>query len=566
MNYGIVDFLKLIGSLCVFLYGMKLMSEALQKVAGNNMRKILAAMTSNRIAGVLTGILITTIIQSSSATTVMIVSFVNAGLLTLVQSIGVIMGSNIGTTITAWLISILGFKVSMAEISLPLIGLSLPILFSAKRSRKNWGELVMGFGLLFIGLEFLKNSVPDLHQHPELFTFLQNYTDMGYGSYLLFLLIGTVLTVIIQSSSATVALTLIMCARGLISFDIAAAMVLGENIGTTITANLAALVANTTAKRAAFAHFLFNVFGVVWVISIFPLFLQLVTRLCIEINIGNPMESTAAIPMALALFHSVFNIVNMLFLIGFSKHIAKLVTLIIPAKEGQTADEFMLKHIKIGLLSTPDASLFQAQQEIALYARNTKSMFLRVTALIDYNAKDFEKEFPKITKLEDKSDEVEVKIADYLTQVAESKLTTENSQRLRAMYKIVSEIESIADSSLNIAKAFGRKFEQNVSFSESQNNKIKNMFDIVEEALDVMCTNLASEYKGVNTKKAYEMERAIDNVHTIQQQEHLSAIEEKKYDYPTGIIYMDILGDCEKLGDYIINVTEAIKEVGITDI
>lgn len=566
MNYGIVDFLKLIGSLCVFLYGMKLMSEALQKVAGNNMRKILAAMTSNRIAGVLTGILITTIIQSSSATTVMVVSFVNAGLLTLVQSIGVIMGSNIGTTITAWLISILGFKVSMAEISLPLIGLSLPILFSAKRSRKNWGELVMGFGLLFIGLEFLKNSVPDLHQHPELFTFLQNYTDMGYGSYLLFLLIGTVLTVIIQSSSATVALTLIMCARGLISFDIAAAMVLGENIGTTITANLAALVANTTAKRAAFAHFLFNVFGVVWVISIFPLFLQLVTRLCTEINIGNPMESTAAIPMALALFHSVFNIVNMLFLIGFSKHIAKLVTLIIPAKEGQTADEFMLKHIKIGLLSTPDASLFQAQQEIALYARNTKSMFLRVTALIDYNAKDFEKEFPKITKLEDKSDEVEVKIADYLTQVAESKLTTENSQRLRAMYKIVSEIESIADSSLNIAKAFGRKFEQNVSFSESQNNKIKNMFDIVEEALDVMCTNLASEYKGVNTKKAYEMERAIDNVHTIQQQEHLSAIEEKKYDYPTGIIYMDILGDCEKLGDYIINVTEAIKEVGITDI
>lgn len=566
MNYGIVDFLKLIGSLCVFLYGMKLMSEALQKVAGNNMRKILAAMTSNRIAGVLTGILITTIIQSSSATTVMVVSFVNAGLLTLVQSIGVIMGSNIGTTITAWLISILGFKVSMAEISLPLIGLSLSILFSAKRSRKNWGELVMGFGLLFIGLEFLKNSVPDLHQHPELFTFLQNYTDMGYGSYLLFLLIGTVLTVIIQSSSATVALTLIMCARGLISFDIAAAMVLGENIGTTITANLAALVANTTARRAAFAHFLFNVFGVVWVISIFPLFLQLVTRLCIEINIGNPMESTAAIPMALALFHSVFNIVNMLFLIGFSKHIAKLVTLIIPAKEGQTSDEFMLKHIKIGLLSTPDASLFQAQQEIALYARNTKSMFLRVTALIDYNAKDFEKEFPKITKLEDKSDEVEVKIADYLTQVAESKLTTENSQRLRAMYKIVSEIESIADSSLNIAKAFGRKFEQNVSFSESQNNKIKNMFDIVEEALDVMCTNLASEYKGVNTKKAYEMERAIDNVHTIQQQEHLSAIEEKKYDYPTGIIYMDILGDCEKLGDYIINVTEAIKEVGITDI
>lgn len=274
MDYGIFDFLKLIGSLGVFLYGMKLMSEALQKVAGDKMRHILAAMTSNRVKGVITGLLITTIIQSSSATTVMVVSFVNAGLLNLVESIGVIMGSNVGTTVTAWLISILGFKISMAEVSLPLIGLCLPLLFSNKRSRKSWGELIIGFGLLFIGLEFLKNSMPNLNENPEIFTFLQNYTDMGYGSYILFMLIGTALTILIQSSSATMALTLVMCANGWISYDIAASMVLGENIGTTITANLAAMVANTTAKRAAFAHFLFNVFGVTWVLAIFPVFLK----------------------------------------------------------------------------------------------------------------------------------------------------------------------------------------------------------------------------------------------------------------------------------------------------
>lgn len=272
MDYGLFDFLKLIGSLGVFLFGMKLMSEALQKVAGNKMRQILSAMTSNRVKGVITGILITAIIQSSSATTVMVVSFVNAGLLSLIESIGVIMGANVGTTVTAWLISILGFKISMAEISLPLIGLCLPLLFSGKRSRKSWGELIIGFGLLFIGLEFLKNAMPDLHKNPEIFTFLKEYTDMGYASYILFMLIGTVLTILIQSSSATMALTLVMCANGWISFEIAASMVLGENIGTTVTANLAAVVANTTAKRAALAHFVFNFFGVLWVLAIFPIF------------------------------------------------------------------------------------------------------------------------------------------------------------------------------------------------------------------------------------------------------------------------------------------------------
>ncbi len=564
MDYNFFDFLQLIGSLGVFLYGMKLMSEALQKVAGAKMRNILAAMTSNRVKGVMTGMLITAIIQSSSATTVMVVSFVNAGLLNLVESIGVIMGSNIGTTMTAWLISILGFKVSMAEVSLPLIGLSLPLLFSGKRSRKSWGELLVGFGLLFIGLEFLKNSMPNLDQNPEIFTFLKNYTDMGYGSYILFMLIGTLLTILIQSSSATMALTLVMCANGWISFEIAASMVLGENIGTTITANLAAMVANTTAKRAAFAHFFFNFFGVFWVLSLFPFVLQSIGQLSIFLGIGDPATTIGAVPMALSLFHTIFNVTNVCILIWFTKPLARLVTKIIPEKKNQD-EAFKLKHIKIGLLSTPDASLFQAQQEIALYGRNTRDMFHKVTEAFEMPGKDFEKALDKLFVLEDECDKVEVEIADYLTKVSESKLSTENSQRIRSMFKIVTEIESIADSSLNVAKAISRRNNQQEVFPEELKNKMEKMFKLVDEALSVMCDNLTKEYREVNAKKAYELERAINDYRTILRQEHLIAIEEKRYNYPIGIIYTDMFSECEKIGDYSINVTESIKEVGTDD-
>lgn len=561
MNYGLFDFLKLIGSLGVFLYGMKLMSEALQKVAGARMRHILSAMTSNRVKGVFTGILITAIIQSSSATTVMVVSFVNAGLLSLIESIGVIMGANVGTTVTAWLISILGFKVSMAEISLPLIGLSLPLLFSNKRSRKSWGELIVGFGLLFIGLEFLKNAMPDLNKNPEIFTFLQSYTDMGYGSYFLFLLIGTLLTILLQSSSATMALTLVMCANGWINYDIAASMILGENIGTTVTANLAAVVANTTAKRAALAHFVFNVFGVIWVMAVFPFFLAGIEKISIFAGIGNPRTDIEALPMALSLFHTTFNVANVIILIWFTKFIAQVVSKIIPLKENNE-DAFTLKHIKIGMLSTPDASLFQAKEEITLYGKNTRNMFHKVTECLNLSHKDFEKAFPSLEKMEDESDNVEVEIANYLTKVSESKLSTVNSQRIRAMFKIVSEIESIADSCLNLAKAIGRRNEQNVVFPESIVNKLLHMFALVEETLSVMCNNLSIEYQDVNAKKAYELENTINDYRTILKQEHLIAIAEKRYDYPTGILYNDMFSECEKIGDYAINVTQAIKEIG----
>ena len=403
--------------------------------------------------------------------------------------------------------------------------------------------------------------MPNLNENPEMFTFLQQYTDKGYGSYILFMLIGTVLTILIQSSSATMALTLVMCANGWIDFRIAASMVLGENIGTTVTANLAAMVANTTAKRAAFAHFLFNVFGVTWVLAIFPLFLHWVEQLSIFLGIGDPATNIDAVPMALSLFHTTFNISNVLILIWFTKLIARLVTRIIPMKESNN-DVFTLKHIKIGLLSTPDSSLFQAQQEIMLYGKNTERMFHKVSECLELSNKDFEKNFAPLEKMEDESDKVEVEIANYLTKVSESKMSTENSQRIRAMFKIVSEIESIADSSLNVAKAINRRNEQHVIFPPELATKLQHMFALVEDALNTMCTNLSMEYREVNAKKAYELEQAINDYRTILKQEHLIAIEEKRYDYSTGILYNDIFSECEKIGDYAINVTQAIKEIG----
>lgn len=585
MNYGIFDLLKLIGSLALFLYGMKLMSESLQKLAGNKMRQILTAMTSNRFTGVLTGVFITALIQSSSATTVMVVSFVNAGLLDLVGSIGVILGANVGTTITSWLVAALGLgKFSMSDLALPIIGCTLPLLFSKKRSRKNWGEMFVGFGLLFLALRFLQESMPtNLHDYPGVGDFIQNISHLGFRSWMIFLIIGAVLTTLFQSSSATVALTLVICSKGWIGYEDAAAMIMGENIGTTITANLAAAVANAQAKRAALAHFIINVFGVIWLFMIFRPFLHFIGDMCVTLHLShyNPIYSdpqllseafapearagvtasiNAAMPLVLSLFNTLAKGINVTILIWFTKLLAKVVSRLIPQKQGE--ETFTLKHIKIGLLSTPDASLFQAKQEISLYGQNTYKMFLKMTEAVMLSKGEFEKEFDQLQKLEDESDQVEVDIANYLTKVSESKLSTENSQRVRAMFKVVTEIESVADSILNVAKAYYRKNEQNVEFPEELTNKIKHMFSLVNESVSIMCSNLMKEYTEVSAKKAYEIEQAINDYRTILKQEHLIAIEEKKYDYSTGILYNDIFSDCEKIGDYAINVTQAIKEIG----
>ena len=585
MDYGLFELLKLIGSLALFLYGMKLMSESLQKLAGNKMRQILTAMTANRFTGVLTGVFITALIQSSSATTVMVVSFVNAGLLDLVGSIGVILGANVGTTITSWLVAVLGLgKFSMSDLALPIIGCTLPLLFSQKRSRKNWGEMFVGFGLLFLALRFLQEAMPtNLQDYPGVGDFIQNISNLGFRSWMIFLLIGAVLTTIFQSSSATVALTLVICAKGWIGYEDAAAMIMGENIGTTITANLAAAVANVQAKRAALAHFIINVFGVIWLFFIFNPFLHFIGDLSVTLHLShynpiysdsellnstfNPEERAsvltsihAAMPLVLSLFNTLAKGINVLILIWFTKILAKIVSRILPLKPGD--DSFTLKHIKIGLLSTPDASLFQAKQEITLYAQNTFSMFKRMLQAFEMSKSDYEKEFDKLQLMEDESDQVEVDIADYLTKVSESRLTTENSQRVRAMFKLVSEIASVADSILNVAKAIMRRNNQGVVFPETLHTKLFHMFSLVENSIEMMCHNLTLEYKDVNPKKAYEIEQAINNYRTLLQQEHLIAIEEKNYDYSIGILYTDIFAECEKIGDYTINVTEAMKEIG----
>ncbi len=585
MDYDIFELLKLIGSLGVFLYGMKLMSESLQKLAGNKMRQILTAMTSNRITGVLTGIFITALIQSSSATTVMVVSFVNAGLLDLVGSIGVILGANVGTTVTSWLVAGLGLgEFSMSDLALPIIGCTLPLLFSKKRSRKNWGEMFIGFGLLFLALRFLQESMPtNLHDYPRVGDFIQKISNLGFRSWMIFLLIGAVLTTLFQSSSATVALTLVICSKGWIGYEDAAAMIMGENIGTTITANLAAAVANVQAKRAALAHFIINVFGVIWLFVIFTPFLHFIGDLSVALHLSryNPIYSNphllneafspearagvlasinAAMPLVLSLFNTLAKGINVTILIWFTKLLAKIVSRLIPPKAGE--DSFKLKHIKIGMLSTPDASLFQAKQEISLYGQNTLEMYHKMVQAFHLPAGEYEKEFEKLQQLEDESDRVEVEIADYLTKVSESKLSTENSQRVRAMFKIVSEIESVADSVLNVAKAIYRRNEQNISFPEELSNKLQHMFSLVDESIVIMCSNLNMEYTQVNAKKAYEIEQAINDYRTILKQEHLLAVEEKRYDYSLGIIYSDMFSECEKIGDYTINVTQAIKEIG----
>ncbi len=559
MDYRLIDLLSLIGSLGLFLFGMKIMSEALQKSAGNKLRQILASMTSNRFKGVLTGFLITAVIQSSSATTVMIVSFVNAGLLSLIESIGVIMGANIGTTVTAWMISILGFNMKISILSLPLIGVGFPLLFFKNGKARYWGEFVIGFAFIFLGLEFLKTNVPDIQSNPHILSFLQDYTNMGLASTLLFILIGTILTIIIQSSSATMALTLVMCNNGWIPFEAAAAMVLGENIGTTITANVAAIVGNVSSKRAARAHFIFNFIGVIWIVSVMPFFLKGIAGIMESSGLASPFGTTASIPVALSLFHSSFNIINTAILIGLAKIIEKIVVWMVPLREED--DEISrLKYISFGLLTTSEMSIIQAKNEINLYARRISKMFgFVVRRFGTTNRRDFEKIEDKITKYEKISDNIEVEIAAYLTKIlANHDITAASSRQIRSMFRIIDEIESIADSCFNIMRTISKKSETKISFNHDQRDGINKMFALVEEAFAVMQSNIEKEYRDVTLEKARKAEEKINNLRDELKRAHLKSIEKKRYSYLSGIFFNDIYCECEKMGDHIINITEAI--------
>ena len=558
MDYSFFDFLRLIGSLALFLYGMKIMSEGLQKFAGDSLRRILTAMTTNRVTGVLTGVLITALIQSSSATTVMVVSFVNAGLLTLTQSIGVIMGANIGTTVTAWLISALGFKVDIAAFALPLLAFALPLFFSGKSSRKSIGEFVFGFAFLFMGLQSLKANAPDLGANPEMLAFVQNYTDMGFFSIILFLFIGAILTMIVQASAATMAITLIMCANGWIDYHLGVALVLGENIGTTITANLAALTGNTQARRAALAHLVFNVFGVMWVLVLFYPFTNAVSWFVTHVmKVSDP---AVAISFKLAAFHTAFNISNTFIMIWFVSLIEKTVcTLIKPKVEDE---EYRLRYITGGMLSTAELSILQAHKEISLFAERTARMFNMVKELFyEKNEETFLKTYSRIEKYENISDRMEIEIANYLTEVSEGRLSSESKEEIRIMLRAVSEIESIADSCNNLARSIKRRNEFKSEFTEEQNKHLDHMFELVSGALNRMNLILHKpELVHDDINPSYNIENEINNYRNQLKSRNIEDINNKLYQYQDGVYYMDMVSESEKLGDYVLNVVQAVIE------
>jgi phosphate:Na+ symporter len=595
MEYSFYDLMTLIGSLGLFLYGMKIMSEGLQKVAGNKLRSILAAMTKNRFAGVLTGIFITALIQSSSATTVMVVSFVNAGLLSLLQSITVIMGANIGTTVTAWIISLFGFKVSIAAFSVPLIAISIPFIFSAKSKRKSLGEFILGFAFLFMGLEMLKNAVPDLRSNPEILEFLTRYTQSGFGSVLIFLGIGTIMTIVVQSSSATMAITLIMCSKGWISYDLGAAMVLGENIGTTITANIAAIPANVSAKRAALAHLTFNIFGVIWMLILFYPFINMITSLVSQYGPGDPTQLTAfsnsidpetlkritsgsetltieemelqkqlgsyqiATSYGLSLFHTTFNIINTFAMIWFVKIIANTVSWVIKKKESD--EEFQLQYISTGMLSTSELSVLQAWKELKVYANRTERMFKLVRELYyEENENEFVKKFSRIQKYENISDRMEVEIARYLTKVADGKLSEESKHQLQTMLRVVSEIESVGDGCFNLARTIMRKRDDKSVYTKDMNANVDLMMNLVEGSIHQMRDSMENNHVSSDEfNRAVNIENEINNFRNQLKLQNVDDVKEKKYDYQASVTYMDMIVECEKMGDYIINVVEALN-------
>ena len=555
----LLNLLSLLGSLGLFLYGMKIMSEGLEKFAGDRLRAVLAAMTKNRVMGVLTGVLVTALIQSSSATTVMVVSFVNAGLMNLVQAIGVIMGANIGTTVTAWVISAIGFKVNIAAFALPLLALGIPLIFSGNNKRKSVGEFVFGFCFLFMGLSFLQKSAESLEIGSLVAGMLANIEDGGFFTIILFVIVGALVTMLVQASAATMAITLIMCANGWISFELGAALVLGENIGTTITANLAALTANTPARRAALAHMMFNVFGVLWVLIAFKPFLLCVNWIVDDLMAVDP-DPTVSVPFKLSAFHSCFNVCNVLLLIWFVPIIEKAVCRIIPQKEAD--EEYRLQFISGGLLSTAELSILQARKEINLFAERIQRMFRMVPELLHTeNENDFNKLFSRIEKYENISDNMELEIANYLTLVSEGRLSSESKVQIQEMLREVTEIESIGDSCYNLARTINHKRRGTEDFTPAQYNHIEEMFRLTDNALTQMIKLVKDTHHLVDVNKSFNIENEINNYRSQLKNQNLIDVNEKNYDYQMGVHYMDIIGECEKLGDYVVNVVEAHADV-----
>ncbi len=573
---SVLQIFTLIGALSMFLYGMNLMSSGLQKAAGNKLRGFLSAMTSNPFKRVLTGVGVTTLIQSSSATTVLVVSFVNAGLLTLVQAIGVIMGANIGTTVTAWLVSWLGFKADISILAIPLMTLGFLFSNSKKDKNKNIGELIVGFSLLFLGLSFMKESVPDLRQTPEVLEFVRQWSGYGFGSILLFFAFGTILTLILQSSSATMAITLIMLSMGWIPFPMACAMVLGENIGTTITANIAASVGNYQAKRAALSHTFFNVFGVIWALILYKPLLALVGKITAVIfGIPNPAEdgfivtasdspeATSAL-YGLSMLHTLFNTINTLILIWFTRFIAKAVSLIIKEPENNEKQIFKLQYIEAGPLATSELATEQAFKEVIHFAEISRNGLGYVrSAINETDSNKFEEFRNKLIKYEEISDKIEYEIATYLNAIPAEDISERTSGTIKAIYKIIGELESLGDSGESVSRILSRRNIHNKTFDSGSIKKLNVMLDAVDSAYKTMISNLELGFSNKldNIDNAYSAEERINSLRSDFREEEIMGIDSGMKNYQTSVYYMDILSELEKMGDYMINVSQSLYKV-----
>lgn len=599
MSYSFLDFLGLLGAVGLFLYGMKVMSEGLQKAAGDRLRNILSVMTRNRFTGTLTGFLITALIQSSSASTVMVVSFVNAGLMSLAQSIAVIMGANVGTTFTAWVIALFGFKVNISAFVLPLIGLAVPLLFSHKSRTKSMGEFLVGFAFLFMGLDLISKYVPDLQSNPEMFAFLERYASMGYMSVLIFLAVGIILTMVIQSSAATFAITLIMCSKGWIDFPLACALVLGSNIGTTITPLLASMSGNVAAKRTAISHLLFNLLGTIWVMCVFTPFVNLNSWITEFLGQGDPnalagyvkhIEATQpdvynhlfdnslpaghdvalkvammqqSVSIGLSIFHTVFNLINLSVMIWFTNLYVKIVEHLVPVKNKED-EEFQLKFISGGLMNASELNIAQAEKEISVFAERVDRMIGMAKTLMHTKAEseEWSQLYSRLEKYEDISDRMEIEIAHYLNRCSEGRLSNEGKLKIAAMLRIVGEIESIADCCLGAGKILIRKQQGHVHFNGEIYDNIDIMFDHVASAMTNMLGLLKNmeHVRESDIIKSYNLEREINNYRNQLRTANIENINNKHYEYQAGIYYMDLISDLEKTGDYIINVVDTVRE------
>lgn len=561
-----LQILALLGALGLFIYGMKTMSQGIQKGMGKSLRHFIGGMTSNRANGIFFGFLTTSILQSSSATTVMVVSFVNNGLLNLKQSIAVIMGANVGTTITAWLIAYFGFRSVMPMYSLIIFLLAIILLFSAQSKLRPWGEALIGIALLFFGLEFLSAGIPEVKNTIEQFSFLDSISGTSIWNVALATLVGAVLTIVFQSSIAALILIILLSARGVVPYEMGLGMVLGCNLGTTITANIAAMVGNVHAKRAARAHLLFNLFGVIWMILLFPLVMTFINWCVIAIfGMQDPMVANDSRPVALALFHTLFNIVNATVLYFLINGMSNLVVKLVPTRSDDD-EVFQLGYIKAGMLSTPEITIIEAKKEVARFGKITSRMsgFLQ-RLLVEADKKKKEYLYNKIERYEDITDRVEVELTNYLTLTSKNDLTDSTSRKVRSMMAIASYLERIGDVFYQMSITLQRKEKEKIWFSPEQRQNLQKMLLLIDEAFEIMVANLNASSEDISIIEAFKKEEAIDNMRDELRAQHFQNIERKEYNIKSGIIYSDLFYSCEKVGDHIINITEALVEEEILD-